>query len=1242
MSKVLEWISQKTGSNQSPTNPFQDMVMEASKTFDPVQIQNCANQYNSYYLNLEKNVLIEQPIKKECIIMLSFMIPLYERMVSNNENCESLFNCINSASIFIPPRPDYADLYYRMLITLINYQKSNDHLSKSTGMLKNMLNNHGFVNYITKDEILANLFAKVPQNPIIFHFMRDAINESSISSAKNYQITISTILNLIDDSIPESLYFISAFYKKIGKCGQLENIFDSINMKIVELKNLFFYEDVVKVQTNAPSLQLSKFSSLCAISNQPLIKQILTFINKHIEYHESLLSLIPKLKDFTMQEQEIFLNLVHITNSPSFQKQIYDHIIPPWIFLFNCSVLANYVKKYFHSDTSESYLIRLIIEQKQDEICAAFEALNNFQELVIALISKIEDFENVELFFNKFVILISKGEEKHPVIFKSLQFFCLHFPPITYKQLLIFYLNELNQVDAFPQFLVSILQQSNELRNEMLCVEFIEWLIKRQYLDCLAALAIDGPHKIIDLNISTFFDDFLKDLKEEQLQKMAYGLLQNNDNIESGSILIPSILPKLSHPVFSTLFDRFVAGKYLIDNKFVSVDSSILPEIGVQYLSEDIANSSLSNPSLLRQLTNPLFPHQNVIQFQYNRKDSYIIVAQIEISFSFRVEPIQNEFELFSICDNSFIYNKNEQLCCSNNSVHLKPHQWHDISIFVLENEILDVHVNEKRCFYIQLKQSKANKQKLVIGSLINPPGSTFYIKHSLITNDNKRDRLSYQSGLGLLNIEYKGIGFHAPLINAIPKLLQRLLDEKNMKDFEDVFVSLLNIESFDCVSVSVDDFLGFLRVLLCEKSEMISKKIIEKCFNFITLQKDSIHTIEIDWLKFKHLFIDYTLWKKCYNQLSTVVLPYIIEYFKKTEKINPAIIETTSLLHFLIDLVIFCDIKDEKLEQAIFSICKTQVNYGSLIIHIFNNKEKSFINKLLINMPNLLISIPFQLLPQLPNELALRYLVQISLVCCHNDQSFNQEQIDKTIPFLTNFVLEKELWISLFIFMTKIKYDEITSYSHSIISRESILHTIFTLIPDLFKQIQQNKHQNQENKHPVHENDEQENLLLDIIQTLYSIIDMNNVKLTNYMNDLQIMLYFGVISSKKYPLPVSFKVFEQCRMPNEDENQNENDRELFNLIENIPFQPPSPNDFLLSPELWFGLAPKPFIDACEEEVPNFIRKTRVRKRKIVKQSDENNIDDNQEIEKEYEYEYSEYDDDFDEDNYFDSEADVA
>ena len=1154
MEKVFGWLSQKTSSTKN--NPFQDLVYEAAKTLDPAQIQNCAITFIEFYSNLSQKELIDQPIKKECTVMLSFMIPFYVDLVNSNSESSTIFKCIEIASVFIPARSDYSDLLSKLLNALLR-NRSNNPLSQSRRLLLNMLNNNSFVDYVTKDDTLVQLFTANPPDAILFEFMRNAVLKSSISSAKNYQLIISTIINSIEIVLPESVYFIGALYKKMGRCLQLETIFDFVNTKLVTLGNVLFYEDVIKVSTSSPGLVQYSFNKLCQKANRKLMKPILKFLANHGDFSASLMTLLPKLKEMSTEEQETFLSLVQ-KEKPQTRNSIISKLFPPWNYSIDCNVLAKYIQTYMSSEDAENYLMFILAETKVDEQCAAFEALPMFHEFFMALIQQVEDYENVENYFSKLALLACSG---HECVLKSLEGLCRHFPPVTYKNILICDLDALNTLPSFAAMLERLMSEIAELRVDLLCKDFIEWTIKNKMLNCLAVLAVDGPHKIIDDCVNQLFDQCFNELSQEQLQKLAYGLLQESAST-IGTIRIPSILPKLSNATFSSLFDRYVAGKYLMDNDLITIDSPILPEIGVQCLSEKIASKLIDAPAILEKVTNPAFPHQSVIQFQAKREGSYMTIGEIPLTFSFRVDAYKNPFILFSASGFDFVYN-GQSLICNENNIICPIGMWHEVDIS-FPNDKIDVRINGQKAFYLP---SRDLKSPIIIGSTKQTPGSTFYIKSRLVTNNAKKEPVSYQSGGGLLNVGYSGIAVHAPLINAVPRLLQKLLTEDDQSSFQSIFQSLINIESFDCVSLSVNDFLGFIRVILCERNQMVTSDIITSAFSFVCTNGN------IDWHKFKRLFIDYRLWITCFNTMSMVIMVIAQIYQNKLVKKDEA--EFTSLLHFLIDLIIYCGIHDNSLEDLVITMAKSNpFNRSTLIIHILNREPTEFVNKMIDEIPDLLGSVPFQFIPQMSQELAGKYLLEMAEICCHNESTFDQEAINKMIPLLSNFVTEQRFWISMFMLLTKVKFDSIELFNHSPIAREGMLHPIFVLLCDLYKE---------EDKEGRSE------LLFLIVDSIKSIISVSNVMISKYITDLQLLLHFGVNAKTMTSLPVSFNGFEPCRMPIEEEQTADQIIDLVDSFEMPKYESPSAQDFLLSTDLWFGLPSTPFVGACQKEISQVI-----------------------------------------------------
>lgn len=1156
MDKVKSWFSH-VGEGKAK-NPFQELVDHAAEGKSLDLIEQSVKQYLDFYESLNDNDLLSQPISKECVVLITLVAPHFCSYVNQHKDAKQFFKYLNSASVFIPKRSDMSDVFGRIMFSLIGNQE-NGLLNQSERLLNNMLNNNAFLEYATTDEILNSVYSITPPSPILFKFLRNAILKSSISSTKPVHRLIESIGLTINTSPPESIYVIGALYKKIGKIPDFEQHFTLFNEKVVELKDITFYTDILKIQTQIPDLVGLKFSEMSIDAPSSILHDIIVLVQKNPIYIKTLSFLPHSVKDMSVEDQKLYLTLVSQQKS-DFRKTLLSNLFPPWKFRFDCSVLIDFVCKCMSSDEVEEYTTIILAQTSFDSLKANFSTYKGFQDLLITMFNNINNYDSIEIYYNKIVQVIINGQESALISFDG---FCRAFPPVTFIDSLLVTLDELQKSPKFIKTLQRLLIESTEIRLVLLCEQFITWVINNKHLDLLAILAIDGPHEIIDSNVIKMYDEKFSSLTQEQLRKLTYAELQESNEKNYAIIRIPSLIPKLKSITFSSIFDRYSAGKYLIEKNYITFESPILPEVGVQYLTEEFAEKAVDNPTILAKLTNPEFPHTAVIQFQEGREGSYITLGRIPISFYFRIDEFKSSFLLFSAGGFDFRYDQ-EKLTSDGHSFKLSKGLWHKISIY-LEDDKLDLFINDERVLYTEMKNKRS---AITIGSQNSNPGSTFYLKSQLEmfergskakSSSTNKEKVSYQTGGGILNIDYNGISIFAPIINLVPRLIQKLMDEKDPSTFSLYLECLLNSSLLGCVSLTMANFLGFIKVILSQRTDVLTTSVVKMCFDFCN------YPGKMNWQNFSDLFIDYKIWTESFDVVSS-----IIPLLANTKRNNQYSKKAARILHFFIDLIIHCGIKDEDLENLIIDMIKTKLTPPSaLIIYIISNDSGEFAKKLVQNIPDILVSVPFNLISTLTKENLEQYIRSYAILCSHNEPSFNQKEFDKFSPILSDFVENEQFWISMFILLAARLGETLDSFNLAQIQRPSMLKQIIEFICVLFR------------KNQSHE------LLSYVVLTLCSMIESTrSLLLSDYIIDFQKLLHFGVTTAQLSTYPVYFTTFEQCRMPADFVD---NSPQIIDVVDgrsnDSSFKLPSTEDFLVFDELWFGLTPTPFIDACNSEL---------------------------------------------------------
>jgi len=1158
MEKVFGWFSAKNAIPQQYIE-FLDLISATSKTLDPTMIGQCAIQYIDLFFSISEKDFLSLPIAKEIVLMLSFMIPHYCQHIRNNNENRAMFQCIEHSLSIIPKKSDVTEIYSNLLFTILGSNKEGLILS-SEKMFKKLLLNVNFLEFIIKDENIIKIYTAKPQLSLQFTFLHEAIDLGSLASQKQYFGTIQAIESSISSISSHALGFIAAFYRKIGQCSHLERLMDHINERALIGNSCDFYSDLLKIPTEVPNLMSSKFIELCQMASPSIVPSLIHFISIHKEFDQTISSFFVHMKSLSNDDQILFLSIVSRQKN-ELREQLILRMFPPWKFGLNCFVLTDFVNKYMNSNEIQIPLMTLLAGTKLEEISYAFDQIQGFHELIHALFMKADDEDSIPLYFNKLSYIACSGHES---AIKGIDSLCRIYPPVTYKDSLLKDLPDLILVKSFAELFPNMILDLTLLRVELLEGDFVKKCLSYKLFDALAALSIDGPHPVIDHAIIQYFEESNRiDASPEVLEKLAYGVFQEN-SLNTGAIRIPSLIPHIGSTKFRSLFDRYVAGKYLIENKIVGKNDVVLAEIGVQFLTREIANSLIDIPDVLMSLTNPQYPHQSVFQFQIGREDSYISLTNIPFQFDFWIDDFIEPFIVFTIGSNIFRC-EGSLILFNDKSFKINYNSWNKVSIDATSG--IEVLINKKEAF--RVVNSKENILGITIGSRISAPFSTFYIKKAFYTlpKTGSEQLVSYQTGIGVLDVGYNGFALQAPFINAIPRLLHKLLQSNNCKEFSYIFISLLNIARFENISIKLLDFLGIMRVCLVQKFQFASESLFERVLKFIC-RDDSV-----DWDSFQRFFIDYSLWSKCYSSMKPVINHIIAQM--QFANVSYREIEKLSLVHFFIDLSIFGQIGGNLFNEMIYLICRKHPDiYSSIRVHILNRETSPIIRYLMDRIPDLLSSIPIKFAPQIAPNLFIPYFRSYSLLCCTKDGLFDVNTINRLVPYFAQFVVNIDFWISMFILITNTPHDKLSMFRTSPMEREIMLHSFFVLLCILFKS-------NSENS---------DKLCFSVLDVLLPIIMSKNIPMIDYLNELKDLIHFAIKVEEFVLMPINFgSLFEPCRMPsNEDENKDKTDHGFVPEFD-LGFQAPSSGYLLPNNDFWFGVPPDPFLLAMDGSVKAYV-----------------------------------------------------
>lgn len=1096
-----------------------------SKISDLQQISIC---YTETFFSYKKEEILELSVLNEILVFLNYLIPFITDLFIKNEEQEILFQCSKSVSCFIPAKSEMSEILLRLLYSIVssNLKFLDDNRKILMG---NISCNQNFVKFLVSSSTdFINIYNKGVErteiSDIVFEFLDNCVKKCKIKMNQS-------IIEKINENKTIVMKSHVNLYIDVSRRLNLNLDFDYINLLVIENCDCSIYRELSFLDENVLN---KEFIKLCVNADAEFGKKFLIFVLENKSFLNSLEYLIKYIGMLTIEEQK---NVIELTNKlpKGSLKSLTKILIPPWISGIDGSVLLLYIKKNKISPINALDLI--LITNEKEKLISSFQNHPHFQELISGLFILSESNDEIIRYFIRIAFFVSENITSSVDTFISV---CLSLQPAFYKDVFIEYFSLLIKNKAFMEK-VTILFDEPLLVQELICNDFLKILLENGLFDLIAYLAKNGPYETLDRFILEHFDNsLLAELSENQLLNLVYAIPQDSDN-EKKTIRIPSLVPYINNIHFKSAFDSYISGKYLIKNGIIDINSPILNTVGEYYLSRSLSSSAINHSDLLYNLTNKNISNRDLFQFQTHQDDSYILFSKGNFSFSFKVDSFESDIIILDYISGKLIFRKNE-IDWNFKIFKCETKQWHTISGIIQVSGALDLCFDSKMIGTID-----SNSNIITIGSKLNTPGSTFYVDQNLNFN--------YQLGQGVLQIKYRGFNYHIPFINAIPRIFQKCIQTETQNDFTNYVKSLINIQKSN--NFRENCFISYLRQLLIIKNDLVTEEIIELSLSII-----SYGIKKIDWNSFYLLFIDYYLWIKLNKKLD-FVCQFLLDHFQLIPP-TKEVLSQLSLIHFFYDLISFLNISSTKIEELLtYLVIHHDSTISSFTIHLFDKTPNIILRKLIDANPSIINFVPIRFIKNFSNSTSINYLYNYSLNCIDNPSLFDQSALVDLLPFLAKLVYDLKFWISILILMTKKVNEEFYQYRSESIHNKEMIHIVLPLICDFFK------------------SEPNSSLLLEVVDTIVSIIEYNNIELYPFIDDIRNLSHFGVNISSIIPLPIDFgNSFEPCRMMINTVDEivlNENP------IINMSLDFPSSSLFLSYNNLWFGKDPEIFVKACDD-----------------------------------------------------------
>jgi hypothetical protein len=983
----------------------------------PNVIGECLGLFLTAFYDLQSDEFSRLPLKKELgWFSHGLMIWIVSSLGSRRDIFSALMVLIK-CSCFFPPMPEVAGPAVELLAAICG-RSAEGFVKTSAAFFDHVISNRFVVLELTKENTLSMLWniglAREPKiQNYLFSLLSRAIHKKG-ARVSQYLSFSELAVNSLRVAPLSAVHFLADLYRITGENPVLEGAFGHFNEAAVRLKSACFYAHLFHVKTRLPQLQCRAFENLCRSTSPELSFELFQLLFKHSDLPIALIPFFSRIKDIDLRIQAAFFELVW-RQRPRCRMELLAQCFPPWVYQIDCFYLKYFLENHFEGHSSLTFLIKTLSADAL-VLKTAFDSIPAFSELIVTLFSAIDDFVPLPSLFEKLVPVISLKSKRAADCFELL---CGLFPAAISKDVHLSHMADLRKSPYFTSRLPWIIRNVPMLSHELLTDKFVDFCVSSGQFNTLATLAADGPYPVIDGACVRQIGAFAK-LSNAQIERLSSGRMIDDSDTCSDftTIRVPALCPLLSTIRLPTLFDRSVVAQYMIDNGFVKIDDPWFNELGVQYLTLSLAVAVIDHPSVLRRITLPVFPHEDAYQFQHGHLNATAYVS-LPASFGFCFDRLEGTSVLIELEPGNAIIVDSARLVYRDSSYPIEARVWYTIEI----TASLHILLNGKDLFGLRTSE---NVTHFTLGA-VSGPGSTFYIR-------GIGDAL-LQLGPGTLFVKYRGFLHFAPLIDAIPQILERMLRTEDVAEFTDYVGALLNLR---CLTRGLR-FLGIIRVILHEKPSLVTPEIINEllaaCFEDGSLR----------WTNFEGVFMDYEFWARC-----KTLLQELLDWRSRgiLHSIDEADGElaSQSLFHFFVD---FCNTDDSEcrlLDELI--VTHFRPTHASLLAFLDRNPSK-FIDRILRQFPVILDAVPLSLAAQLSPQLLLLYLERYALRCIDDDGLFDDQGLWSLVSSLCSLRSEQSLWLSIFMLLTRTRQARLNGFLGATVVRPSVLRLVFTLLCD-------------------------------------------------------------------------------------------------------------------------------------------------------------------------------------------------
>ena len=1153
----LKLIRKEDDEVKIAANEFKQLVSNLKKGG---QISDCVFCFLEKLARKSIDELRSCKIEKEIAILSRKYSKLMATNVSDLTKLGEALAYFNTAiQLFTPDAKTSKNLL--LFVCAIMDTNNVEILDLSSDFIHSLTDSQQFINFTFQGESLKNLWSScfISHENTNNFFGSIFLAAASNFEFKNYE-TIEPLINRATEAlskmeitpniIPNSISFLGFCIHKINTGKFIPTILPNIAEIAPMLQSLQFFENILVAPSDDMKVAWKTLEDIVSNKELPtnLVKTALIAIhnsNCKIPSYFSFVPFIRCYKEFPPTIQKILFDMLE--GAPTVVKaRFLCHVSPLKETQIDTQSLSNLVAQEEYGKYVENILNSFFLLSDPNVLYDYLNEDQNIYMIASTLLDQLPEESPAGLgLFGRFMEFANKGcEIIMPLINKIAQ----RITPDSYMDSLIGFIENGIPSFIFSGFITTIrkidtwsdcFRKHGGSRVLSKVVESIEGI------NFLAVLCTDGPYMEIDDFINKEFDNCkLKELPSDTLVKLMLALPQ--DSTRPGYIRIPSLCAHVDQVPVSTPWDMYIFGT--TGPHVMKMEKHHLAAVVGRVISSQQVSLVCDDPVLLSAATSPDAHHTSLYQF-HTSATQCVATAKLTPSFSFWIyinECIgkttlcsldNGELSLELYGNGAKIFSNSEQLI----TFQLK--NWNMITLTVVTEGI-----NKKTNVYLDkdlvITLPKVYEQ-ITFGSL-NENNSVWYLsttfQNSQTSWSSEQVTELYNQGYsapapydisikdGVKFVPYRGVVKYIHAMGGPDFIFLRLIKCENQETFLLYLQCAFNLLTLK--QIQVREFFSSIRYILLRKPEMYNKQV-----EMMFMHEFMLNEEQFNWNYVCNMFCDF-----CFLSQSNISLNFVANSL--TNNILPA--DSLPLLHYLLDTYVFFEL-NEVAEANLFLLLEGYINSQPHILNkialfivgipfcesddIEQNYDEKRIGKqtkllhLLtrdtkIFSENVDSQLAFTIVPLLTTELSLQLFAFLAEICCQYPKYYNQKDFALCKHFIRQNVLDKNMWTTLFVFLTGKQAPSLDEYLSYDIIRPEIYSFLFTLVCDLL---------------PIDmssEQSENQRLSFSILHVLYSLGMTQHIDFTTMIVNIQRLCTFGFDERECSVYPFNLSSNEEISIP--------------------------------------------------------------------------------------------------------------